>query len=177
MADGEKMNVRTMIKKALLSLLSEKSYLDITVTDIIKRAEVARVSFYRNFTGIDQVLDSIVDDKIEEMEKRIKPLLAYGDKEEHWRIFMRTVFESKLAMQQNNTVMAAINKQYIHVKIDGRVQEKFAQVSGETLEDKYVFPAQMGIVHSVSDMWLKTGAEESPDEMADIVLKLMLKLY
>ncbi len=175
METREKMNVKTMIKKAFLELLSEKSYLDITVTDIVKKAEVARVSFYRNFTGIDHILDSIVDDKIEEMETRVKPLLAYGDKQEQWRIFMRAVFESKLAMQETHSLMATMNKQYIHRKIDERMQDNFIQVIGTTAEERYLFAAQMGIMHSVSDMWIKLGTKESPDEMVEIVLKLMIK--
>ena len=45
----ENHSVKSEIEQALLRLMTQKSYLDITVTDIVQEAKVARVSFYRNF--------------------------------------------------------------------------------------------------------------------------------
>lgn len=65
--EGQDMNkkenhsVKSEIEQALLRLMTQKSYLDITVTDIVQEAKVARVSFYRNFASISEVLDSIAD--------------------------------------------------------------------------------------------------------------------
>ena len=58
---GEKnrFSVRTEIQKAFMELLSEKDYIDITVTDIVKKANVARTSFYRNFNSIGDLVDFI----------------------------------------------------------------------------------------------------------------------
>ena len=55
----ENHSAKSEIEQALLRLMTQKSYLDITVTDIVQEAKVARVSFYRNFTSISEVLDSI----------------------------------------------------------------------------------------------------------------------
>ena len=63
--EGQDMNkkenhsVKSEIEQAFLRLMTQKSYLDITVTDIVQEAKVARVSFYRNFASISEVLDSI----------------------------------------------------------------------------------------------------------------------
>ena len=43
------MRVKARITAALLTLLNEKSISDITVTEIISEAGVARASFYRNY--------------------------------------------------------------------------------------------------------------------------------
>ena len=49
--EGQDMNkkenhsVKSEIEQALLRLMTQKSYLDITVTDIVQEAKVARVSF------------------------------------------------------------------------------------------------------------------------------------
>ena len=58
--EGQDMNkkenhsVKSEIEQALLRLMTQKSYLDITVTDIVQEAKVARVSFYRNFASISE---------------------------------------------------------------------------------------------------------------------------
>ena len=39
------------IEQAFYDLMKEKDYTNITVTDIIKRAQVSRASFYRHFNS------------------------------------------------------------------------------------------------------------------------------
>ena len=57
----EKSSVKKRMADAFVDMLSQKSYADITVTDIVNTAQVARVSFYRNFNSISDVVDYITD--------------------------------------------------------------------------------------------------------------------
>ena len=83
--EGQDMNkkenhsVKSEIEQALLRLMTQKSYLDITVTDIVQEAKVARVSFYRNFASISEVLDSIADATAEKLNIEFLPLLDTTD--------------------------------------------------------------------------------------------------
>ena len=47
---------RAMIAQALFALLREKPYDEITVSELAARAQIARKTFYRNFSGKDEVL-------------------------------------------------------------------------------------------------------------------------
>jgi len=49
--------VRECITKALLQLMKKKPISDITITELVERAGVARVSFYRNFTSKENVIE------------------------------------------------------------------------------------------------------------------------
>jgi len=51
-----------VIKEAVLELLSEKDFYQITVTDICKKAEISRGTFYLHFENISQVVDELIDD-------------------------------------------------------------------------------------------------------------------
>lgn len=53
---------RKMITNALMELLKEKPYEDITVTDIAERAQLVRKTFYRNFTGKDEIIECYFQD-------------------------------------------------------------------------------------------------------------------
>ena len=55
----ENHSAKSEIEQAFLRLMTQKSYMDITVTDIVQEANVARVSFYRNFASISEVLDGV----------------------------------------------------------------------------------------------------------------------
>ena len=46
---------RQMITNALMQLLKEKPYEEITVTDIAERSQLVRKTFYRNFSGKDEI--------------------------------------------------------------------------------------------------------------------------
>ena len=48
-----------------MELMAEKSYMDITVTDIINTAQVARASFYRNYKTKTDVLTTLIHDILE----------------------------------------------------------------------------------------------------------------
>lgn len=53
---------REALKDALLGLLGEKGFNDITVAELCRRADVTRATFYRHFDGIMDVVDLLVDD-------------------------------------------------------------------------------------------------------------------
>ena len=57
--------VKSSITNALFSLMHVKSLSKITITEIIKMANVARVSFYRNYSSKEDVLVTLVRDVLD----------------------------------------------------------------------------------------------------------------
>ena len=51
-----KASVSFYITEALLALLKEKDYQDISITELCEKADVTRTSFYRNFKSKDDIL-------------------------------------------------------------------------------------------------------------------------
>ncbi len=49
------------IESALLLLMREKPFDDITITEIIKRAKVSRISYYRNYDSKEAILDNFLE--------------------------------------------------------------------------------------------------------------------
>ncbi len=50
------------IKDALLSLLAEKEYANITITDVCRRAQINRGTFYLHYNNLHVVIDELLDD-------------------------------------------------------------------------------------------------------------------
>lgn len=64
---------KNAIKKALITLLAEnKDYLSITVTDLVKEADVNRGTFYNHYSGINDVVNEIELDMMEKLSKTLK---------------------------------------------------------------------------------------------------------
>ena len=52
--------VKTNITNALFELLKEKSISEISITEIIVKAKVARASFYRNYSSKESVITTLI---------------------------------------------------------------------------------------------------------------------
>ena len=66
-ASMDNKRVKKQITEALFSLLQDKPFSEITVTDIVKRANVARASYYRNFENKEQIIEAAMDDLRDEI--------------------------------------------------------------------------------------------------------------
>ena len=97
----ENHSVKSEIEQALLRLMTQKSYLDITVTDIVQEAKVARVSFYRNFASISEVLDSIADATAEKLNIEFLPLLDTTDERKLREYLFNYFYQISLIFLQN----------------------------------------------------------------------------
>lgn len=54
-----------LIRKAFLQLLAEENYHQITVTDIIQKADYNRATFYRHYSDKEDLVTKIIDNQIE----------------------------------------------------------------------------------------------------------------
>ena len=169
----ENYSVKSEIINAFMKLMTEKSYMDITVTDIINTAQVARASFYRNFSSINDVIDSIVDELSEEFIEDIYPTLNSTD-ERKWREFL---FEYFYRFTRNQEKIAAGNFQNMSVmfsRMDIKMREKERELPSETLRDKYVAFAKLGLINNVAKKWVDSGMKETPEEMINYIMSYIL---
>jgi AcrR family transcriptional regulator len=58
---------KQMIKEALLSLMIEKPFDKISITDIVKRADINRGTFYAHYPNTSEVLKSISESVVDEI--------------------------------------------------------------------------------------------------------------
>lgn len=176
----EKLSVREAIKKALLKLLMQKNYIDITVSDLINTAQVARISFYRNFKSIDDVVDSIADNIIENFNINIAPVITAND-ERKWRELLFETLYRLIQMQKEFGVSfrELANKNFNSHIIVARAQEKIQQAEREliiqTANEKYLLVGKLNFVFGVIVKWALSGMEETPEDIVNIILSVILK--
>ena len=66
--------VKIKISRALIKLMEQMPFSDITVTDIVQTAGVARASYYSNFESKEEVLIKVTDDIMNEYRKKAAKL-------------------------------------------------------------------------------------------------------
>lgn len=63
--DRRTIYTRNVIKDALLEAMSEKSFEQVTVTDVCRRAEITRATYYLHYQSLTEVLDELLNDALQ----------------------------------------------------------------------------------------------------------------
>ena len=161
--------VKADIMHAFMELMSQKSYMDITVTEIINTAQVARASFYRNFSSTNDVLDAIADDMAREFVEDVYPAVN-GTDERKWREFLFQYFYRFMRNQKRMAPLPPQNARVLHTRIDQRVQSSDDSFSSGSMRDKYVGCGKMGLIQNIARKWVDDGMKETPEEMIDFIM-------
>ncbi len=176
-SEKSRFSVRTEIQKAFMELLSEKNYMDITVTDIVKKANVARTSFYRNFNSISKLVDFIVEERYNFFAEEVLPVLT-SDDERKWREFLFHFFyqishDYKRMPPQN--ICNVQNMSIFFLKTDEKMNRLKKEQSANNIRDKYCAAGKMALISDIAKKWANTGMIETPEEMVDYIMSFIMK--
>ena len=168
----EKSSVKKRMADAFVDMLSQKSYANITVTDIVNTAQVARVSFYRNFNSISDVVDYITDELANEFIDKILPVLNSND-ENKWREFLFDFINNAL---NNRGKIEAINLQNTAVlfsHLNTKMQMYVNVNSNKTISDKYTSYVKACLINNVVKKWIDDGMVETPEEIINYLMSFI----
>lgn len=158
---------RQMITNALMQLLKEKPYEEITVTDIADRAQLVRKTFYRNFTGKDEIIECYLQDICDKFlsELEIKQACNYYE-------YALIVFKF---WKSYGKLLNFLNKKNLFIYFE-RAFDKITplasnffpcEVIEETRFEYYCNLYVCGGFRQILCAWLLHGTVESPETMAD----------
>ena len=148
--------VRDCITTALLQLMSKKPISETSIIELVERAGVARVSFYRNFTSKENVIEVYLTTLIEEWNKDFKEL---GDTSKFSDSLIRHFYKHKdfylMLYKQNLSNM-------IYENLRSACEVNKSNVNLE----RYGKSMLAGMLFGWLDEWMRQGMPESPDEIA-----------
>ncbi len=65
---------RRLLRDALVALILEKDYASISIKEITDRADVAYITFFRHYNGVDELLMEVLDEGLAELLQHIGTL-------------------------------------------------------------------------------------------------------
>ena len=172
MMENESYSVKREIKKAVMELMAEKSYMEITVTDIVNKAQVARASFYRNYNSIYNVIESIAEEIVNDFVADVIPVLS-GSDERRYRDFLFNYFYGIRKLQKNTLPLRFENLSVLFTELDKKAEQKIWILPAETPKDKYGVIGKIGLINSITKKWLDSGTKETPEEMVDYIMSFI----
>lgn len=169
---AETKSVKQMIREAFVELMAQKPYLEITVTDIVRKAGVARASFYRNYDSIGQILDEITEGIAAELSDEVLCVLT-GNDQRKWR---ELLFELFYRLPKLRFVGASRNYENAGIwysRMNAILQRLQKEMPASTLQEKYAPFGKIGLVVNIIKKWLDTGMQESPEEMVNYIMSFI----
>ena len=163
----EKARVRAAIVDALFDLMAEKDLSKVTVSDIVSRAGVARMSFYRNFESKEEVIEEYVDAVYRGLEEKGGcdpggfPTTPQG---------LEKRFEGSFdyLLGQRDRVLALYRAGHGTLVLDAmnrQAEEAFGDMPSAS-PSRYGIYLATGAAFNVLIRWLEGGARETPAELA-----------
>ncbi len=153
---------RERLLSSLVSLMLEKNFDDITVSEIADRAEVSRMAYYRNYSGKEEILESYLDEVMEAV------LISNENRRD-----LKTVFRDLLVqLSRHSEVTSALNRAHLGDMMLARLSVmmgKLFAVSGRNpLAAEYSQDFLAGAFYNVYIKWIKNDMRESPVALAEM---------
>lgn len=170
----ENLKSRKKIVEAFFSLLKEKDMSEITATDIVSRAGIARATYYRNFTSREDIIREYIDS----LAAMIIP--SHYDMDSYSVFDYAHVvegFEKALTcfLSQKSYILTIYSSGFSNLLLDV-MNQYIAEMAGDMpsrSKERYLLYYIAGAAVNVLIQWLKTGAEESPREIASVCADIM----
>lgn len=173
--DHRVLRTRNRLGDALIALIREKSFEEITVQAVLDRAGVGRSTFYVHYRDKDDLLLSDIEDFLESFSTALKRqgtsktrLLPVQEFFAHIRD-EHEVYGALVRSDKVNDVMALARGLFAR-SIDERLQ--IAGVGVEPIRRSAEAHALAGSFFSLLDWWLDKGMKLDPKEMDDLFHRL-----
>lgn len=172
---GERKNrtnlfVRQCITEALFALLEKQDFDSITITDIIKKAGVSRMGFYRNFADKKSVIEAFILDKFVETVNDIR-----SKRELNFQIS-----SIMLTTLQNFQKFSRYIKLFLDKNLDSLLYDcyhkAFYSLYGDRRQSQirqYANEMFIGELFNLEMCWVRNGMKETPEQLADVYYRIM----
>ena len=148
--------VKECITTALWQMMENMPFDDIAITDLVKKAGVGRVSFYRNFESKKDVLEKHLVILLEEWGKEFETL---GDPNKFSDSLIRHYYKHK-------DIYLILYKQGLSDMIYETIRGAMKLHEAQHNLERYAKSMIAGMIWGWLDEWMRQGMPEDPDEIA-----------
>lgn len=171
--------------KALVELLLEKPLDKITVTEVVARAGVSRVTYYRRYYSLHEVIDEALDEIFSKVEG-IVPMPAPGGTPVSRRSIELSTYQALVLYRESQDLLRPLLLGHLSSEVIGRIFELVLRLTPidsllsrhtagpPTLTDERV--AAMNRTYIAAGMtavmteWIKGGCETPVEDVLEFIL-------
>lgn len=155
--------VKRNIAEALLQLLAHKSISEISVSEIIQTAGVARASFYRNYATKENIVTTLIDDILEQYRSTLRDSENFYTYENVRRAFEYFKEYGGYACDLHRFGYGSLMLDRLN-----QFHEEVAGTMPHSSIDRYRLYIYMGALYNTAVTWLRSGASETVSDITDL---------
>ena len=155
------------LKRAFFSLVEEKHYSKITVTELIGRADVSRTTFYRHYKDVYDMYDKICDEMLRDIVVGLVP--SEGDKDYDLAAGFEFFCEKMIARKYYVGLLCGKNGGKKFFETGAAIARDCILNGGSVLSDKELFALKF-VAFSCISTYVKCVIEGSEFERKNILM-------
>ncbi|MEE1030968.1 MAG: hypothetical protein U0L12_02380 [Ruminococcus sp.] len=157
------------LKEALCRLVEQKPLADISITELCTEADINRMTFYKNYGTIKEVVKEIYFDYFDEMTQLLPEEWQKGD------VKSKITVEAIHFFKENYRRMAVLtenyqSKMFLGLMIDHYLEKR--QIQEKDILKRYAFIYDTIGSFAVLTQWLAEECPISEEELAEFVSKM-----
>ena len=173
---GKKINPLTIQSKqwllnALLQLMNEKSYSEVTIKELTERAGLDRKTFYRHFKTKDEILDIPINeffDKYVHAINNLPELTSYEVTKTYFNLCLQFIdFFKQLCAHGLQTIILLKLSKFLPI-----LNDMFLTDPVYRKKSSWELTYEAGGIWNITIFWISNGSKETPDEMAKIITSI-----
>jgi AcrR family transcriptional regulator len=166
-AQNIKKDTKEWITIALLELLQKKDLKKIAISDVVKKAGVSRMAFYRNYESLEQVLEEYYEPKFADIFNKIANQTSHEQKiTDLTNFFLALSSDFQIAVNNDyKELLYQIFKRHITQFYDEIIP--FPDWSGA--KRSYWIDFMSAGVFEIWVMWFKNGQKEPLAEISSLI--------
>ncbi len=157
----ENKRVKDSIALAFFEMLRESKEEDIAVTEIVSRAKVSRMAYYRNFSSKTEIIEYYVNETIwSDLNALLGENIEWLSTEFNTQFFQIMKKYQDIILLLNNCGYASIILNAFNVK-----NEELAGDMPANSIERYKLYCAAGAGFNIALMWIRGGCRESAEEL------------
>ncbi|MCY8010097.1 TetR/AcrR family transcriptional regulator [Bacillus haynesii] len=183
MEDRRSIKTKRAIKEAFLKLLHEKEINKITVSDLSRRADLGRGTFYLHYRDVFDLYEQIENELFDQLGKFYDDyfpsedphhLLTFIEKTTEY-IYQNAAIFTLLTKPKRNILTINKFKDFFKQKIFEELsimQQSGNEITCDELEITFLVSGAVGILEE----WINDGMVQTPAHIASVVHRILLKI-
>ncbi|WP_346890353.1 TetR/AcrR family transcriptional regulator [Clostridium sp. UBA1056] len=162
---------KKVIKESLIDLLQHKEIHEVTVTDICKKSDINRGTFYTHYKDTYDLLKSLEDELFNQILEYIEETPVEDYKDVLLLKALELIHENKelckilFSKQMKNDIIDRI----IYIASKSKIDKLVSSSKVDDMFLDYFIKYSVGGVISVVQAWLENDLNESPKEIVNII--------
>ncbi len=181
--DRRVLRTQKLLGEALIAEAREKGYKNVTIQDVTRRADVGYRTYFRHYTGLDELLISVAQDRLDDFYQILDlplPGDLIADPVEFFHQIGYIIFQH---IEQNQKMFRFLllddSLRFVLDPVKSRACEKAEILLSELPQEN--ISAGVAANHIISSAfslirwWLENDLRHSPQKMGDIFTNLIIK--